>query len=147
MFVEGRHYDRIKTDSEYQMIQEYVHVKWLGKRPPIMDKNGTGDGVGGVGFHTSGEERVLTLHSGYMWNGSDYVPDRSECMRASAIHDAWCRAMKSGDFQNTGKNWNRGAREYAAICRADGLHRFRVWARRATIVGYGIVKYFLRKLF
>ena len=139
MFVEGRHYKLTEKESEYRMIQDYVHLEWLSRRPPIMDDDWAGDGVDGVTFHKMGDEGVLTLHTGYMWNGSRVVRDNPECMRASAIHDAWCKAMNSGQYRNVEENWDRGAHEYAVISVADGLEGWRTESRAAAINFYGDV--------
>ena len=139
MFVEGRHYKAIKMEREYRMLQDYVHLAWFSKRPPMIAKEWAGDGVENVTFHEDVDEGVLTLHRGYEWNGSNVVRDSPECMRASAVHDAWCKAMKAGQFRNVEENWDRGAHEYAAICVDDGLERWRAEGREAAIDFYGEV--------
>ena len=137
MFVKDRHYKVIERDSKYRMIQDYVHLEWLSKRPPMIGGDRTGDPVPNVTLHGDSEEGVLTLHRGFEWNGSNIVRDSPECMRASAIHDAWCKAMKTGQLREVEENWDRGAQEYAAICLEDGLEGWRATSREAAINFYG----------
>ena len=108
----------VELETKYLMLREYRH-EWLGNGPdmsvlvvgsPLLDKY--------VSFSESG----LTLRINYEWNGSNIVVDSPMCMKASAVHDAWCQGMRLGILASTEKNWDRGVDEYIAICRADGLN-------------------------
>ena len=138
--------DYIKTTRGekcvYEMIRPYVHCRWLKKGP--YGEVGA-NGVANTAFHPN--DGVLILECGYQRNGSDYVPDEPGCMRASAVHDAWCRAMSKGQIPNTRKNRNCGVREYIAICRNDGLGLWNRRVRNGAMWGYRVVKYSIRWLF
>ena len=127
MFIESEDYIELEPDERYRMLRDYSHT-WL-------------EGTPAVGNLTIGRKNVtytaneLILHAGYEWNGSDQVKDTPQCMRASAVHDAWCWAMNAGIYVNDRKNWNRGAKEYAAIGSADGLSDAR--ARGKAIRWFG----------
>lgn len=60
----------------------------------------------------------VTLHRGYSWNGSNYVGDPIETLRASALHDAWWQAMDAGIY--TCESRNNADNEYVLICQEDG---------------------------
>ena len=62
----------------------------------------------------------VTLHRGYSWNGSNYVGDTPETLRASALHDAWWQAMVDGIY--TCESRENADREYIFICREDGAN-------------------------
>ena len=118
MFKEGKDYRVVERETKYRMLREHGH-EWLGNRPdksvlvvgsPMLEKF--------VRFTESG----VTLRINYEWNGSNIVVDSPMCMRASAVHDAWCQGMRVGILESTEKNWDRGVDEYIAICRADGLN-------------------------
>ena len=59
-------------------------------------------------------------------------------MRASALHDLWCQAMRERIYANSYRNWLRGASEYRALCIADGMHAWRAWLRYSAVCGYGL---------
>lgn len=137
MFQENVDYEVVDPERKYRMVRDYDH-EWLDKAPdmsklvapsPTLDRY--------VSYRADG----LTLHKDYEWNGSNLVPDTPECMRASAVHDAWCQAMRLGVFSDTEKNWDRGAQEYSAICRADGLRRRDARFREFMIKLAGEFKY------
>lgn len=80
------------------------------------------------------EHCTLTLLRGYAWNGSNVVADVNECMRASAIHDAHCQGMEEGIYVPSLRNWIEAAAEYRHNCIADGMPRWRAWARYTGVV-------------
>ena len=133
MFTEGVDYKVIVPEKKYRMLRNYKH-DWLGK-PPIV-KNHVRK-IDSIQFRTNG----ITLLKGYVWNGDNVVPDRKRTMRASAVHDAWCKSMKKGVYRNRRKNWNRGILEYAKICLDDEVEELEVILRRAAMFKYGIFKY------
>ena len=138
MFQENVDYDVVDPERKYRIVQEYTHSGWLAGAAPDL-----GDGVtsSDIDQYVSFAQDGLTLRRGYEWNGSNLVPDSPECMRASAVHDAWCQAMRLRIYSNTEKNWDRGAEEYAAICRVDGLGRLDARTREFMIKLAGEIKY------
>ena len=82
----------------------------------------------------------MTLEVGYAWNGSDFVTDTDECMRASALHDLWCQAMEEDIYKDNKKNWRRGAKEYRDNCIRDGMPKLEAWLRYAGIRTYGFFR-------
>ena len=127
MFIEGKDYKVIEQDSAYSMLVEYNHERWLCGSGP--DLGLAHPELKGVQFRQDG----MTLLKGYEWNGSNFVTDSPECMRASAVHDAWCTATEHGIYENTKTNWDRGADEYAAICIEDGMDKEKADGRRSPL--------------
>lgn len=118
MFKEGEDYKTIKPEDSYLVLRDYSHT-WIGNGPNLNRfVVASKDLEKFVTFNNRG----LVLHEQYEWNGSNLVVDSPMCMRASAVHDAWCQGMRLGILENTEKNWGRGVDEYIAICRADGLN-------------------------
>ena len=122
---------------KYRVVQPY-HYRWL--RTPILDSKWTGSQLVatiGSGIPVAGltiqptdgrDEHSVTLLPGYAWDGSSGpgVADTKECMRASALHDVWCQAMRlDGMYKNSFPNWCRGALEYRSVCIEDGM----LWSR------------------
>ncbi len=71
---------------------------------------------------------------GYSWDGnSGPAANTLFCLRASALHDAWCQAMDHRYFERGFRNWRRGAIEYRKICRKDGMGRVRAWFRYVVV--------------
>ena len=127
MFEEKKHYKVVEPEAKYQLLQDYEH-KWIDNAPEASEWVLGSEALEKyVNFHSCG----VTLRANYQWNGSNVVVDGSSCMRASAVHDAWCQGMRLGILKNTEKNWDRGVDEYIAICREDGLNfvrsRLREW--------------------
>lgn len=60
----------------------------------------------------------VTLHRGYSWNGSNYAGDTPATLRASALHDAWWRAMEDGIYKCESRE--NADKEYIFICQEDG---------------------------
>ena len=80
----------------------------------------------------------VTLHAGYAWDGnSGPAVNTLTCLRASALHDAWCQAMGAHIFENNFRNWAAGASEYRRICVTDGMFRLRAGWRYLAVLGYG----------
>ena len=136
MFQEGKDYKVIRKDREYVMCRDYSH-KWLQGEKPVIGKFNLPRKKNSATFRKNG----ITLHKGFKWNGSNIVPDSRKCMRASAIHDARVGAMRRRIYEDSENNWDRGAREYEAICLADGMGRRRAARRRIAIEMYGEFKY------
>jgi len=86
------------------------------------------------------DKDCITLLVGYAWNGSTGTPDTMTCMRASALHDAWCQAMRMPVYGNGFRNWRRGAREYRSVYRADGRGRAKAWLRWLALLGCGLLR-------
>ena len=64
----------------------------------------------------------ITLYVNFAWDGnSGPARNTAKCLRASAIHDAWCQAMDAGLYKENCRNWFRGTSEYYSIARADGM--------------------------
>ena len=86
------------------------------------------------------KDNSITLSPGYAWDGSTLASDTPACMRASALHDAWCQTMKADAYQNNYKNWRRGATEYRMVCIQDGMSEPRAWFRWIVLAGYGVFR-------
>lgn len=124
----------------FEVLEDYP-CDWKGNpkprgNPARFIKNSAGKPV--ASFR---EVRAVTLLTGYSWDGnSGPAVNTLKCLRASALHDAWCQAMKLGIFENSLRNWRAGASEYRKICRADGMWRVRAWTRYIAIMSYGVIK-------
>ena len=122
----------------YRLLGKHSHSwrrrprKWSGETTAIP-------ATGGAKVARLDEDGV-TLLVGYSWNGSTGAPDTMACMRASALHDAWCQAMRTRVYGNGYRNWLRGAREYRSICREDGMGRVKARVRWFLVAGYGLVR-------
>lgn len=119
------------VNGKYAMLVDYNHQGWLCGNSP--DLGSAHPSLKNVRFRIDG----MTLLKGYEWNGSDIVTDSPECMRASAVHDAWCDAMEDGIYKYTKANWDMGADEYADICIEDGLDKEEANCRRSYIKSVG----------
>ena len=126
-------YKVIRKDHRYVMLKNYKH-RWLRGETPVLDKGVTPPHRW---RNVTFKKNEMILHKGYEWNGSNIVNDTKECMRASAVHDAWAEAMRRRIYRYSRKNWNRGAREYKAICIADGMRRSKASLRRWAIKNLG----------
>ena len=121
----------------YEVQKEHCH-DWM--REPRAGRNPTRvikarDGCVVVTFH---EVKAVTLYAGYAWDGnSGPAVNTLKCLRASALHDAWCQAMGAGVFANSLRNWAAGASEYQRICQQDGMGWLRAKFRCIAILGYG----------
>ena len=118
MFEEEEHYRVIEPEEKYVLLKDYEH-KWLNTPPEL---NPWVIGSPNLEKYVSFDSEGVTLRKGYQWNGSNIVVDSPNCMRASAVHDAWCQGMRVRILENTEKNWDRGVDEYIAICNQDGLN-------------------------
>lgn len=150
---------------KYRVVAPY-HYRW--NNHPILDGNWRGssrliaatqDGHVVAGLtSTLDDAHSVTLRRDYAWDGSSgpFVGDTPECMRASALHDVWCQAMRQdGMYEDGFRNWRRGAKEYRMVCTRDGMAPSRARLRYvglmakgsaeaglkgATAVGKGVVK-------
>lgn len=124
----------------FKMHKEYRH-EWkrtpkLGSTKPreIQDN-------GGTVVASFQDNDSVTLTPDYSWDGnSGPAVNTLKCLRASALHDAWCQAMQEDIFEGSWMNWMRGASEYRKICRDDGMSRVRAWSRYFAIATYGSFK-------
>lgn len=94
-FEEGVDYneiDRDKNSYRYELVRTYVHADWAKAKPHGAIGS---DRIGSAQFR---QGHALVLDKGYRWNGCDFAPEQAEAMRASAVHDAWCRAMAAGQI-------------------------------------------------
>jgi hypothetical protein len=80
---------------------------------------------------------LLTLSQSFWWNGSSFVQDTPECMRASAFHDALCRMISQGLLPAS----TRPAADklYCELCREDGMSWMQAKVRYAGLRVYGTV--------
>ena len=117
MFVKGVHYKEVRPEVDYRLLRDCVHT-WI-RLPPVMSNPSVE--VHRLDDLVSFDSKGVFLNAGYQWNGSNVVKDSPQCMRASAVHDAWCRGMHRGVLEDTKVNWDRGVEAYAAICEEDGL--------------------------
>ena len=137
MFEEEQHYRVIEREAKYVMLQDHEH-NWIREAPEMnVWVVGSQELSRYVSFHTDG----ITLRTDYQWNGSNIVVDSPSCMRASAVHDAWCQGMRLGILANTEENWDLGVEEYIAICRKDGLNFVRAQLRQCFMKLAGELKF------
>ena len=136
MFVEDTHYRVIEREANYVMLQDHEH-KWTNAPEMNVWVAGSPKLDQYVSFQADG----ITLHADYQWNGSNIVVDSPSCMRASAVHDAWCQGMRLGILANTEENWDLGVEEYIAICRKDGLNFVRAQLRQCFMKLAGELKF------
>jgi hypothetical protein len=77
----------------------------------------------------------LTLWKSFRWNGSSFVQDTPECMRASAFHDALCNLILRGLLPVS----TRPAADklYYDLCREDGMSWMQAKVRYAGLRMFG----------
>jgi len=80
---------------------------------------------------------LLRLDHNFWWNGSSFVQDTPECMRASAFHDALCQMISR-------KLLPRSTRPvadklYYDLCREDGMSWMQAKIRLIGLVIYRTV--------
>jgi hypothetical protein len=80
---------------------------------------------------------LLTIYRGFWWNGSTFVQDTPECMRASAFHDALCRMMAQGLLPVSVRS--AADKLYYELCREDGMSWLQAKVRWAGLRVYGAV--------
>lgn len=79
---------------------------------------------------------LLTLGQNFWWNGSSFVQDTPECMRASAFHDALCRMIVQGLLPASARP--AADKLYYNLCREDGMSWMQAKVRYAGLRLYGI---------
>ena len=134
-----------KTEDRwpYRVLREHDH-RW-GKAPALGGKwNDSAPNTiltdGGLPVADLATKTAILL-VGYAWDGSSGpAKDTWACMRASALHDLWCQAMRKNIYKNSYLNWVRAASEYRRICRADGMPAWRASLRYAALCAYGLKK-------
>ena len=151
----GRHkignfmFEKIGGKLPFRVREDYQHT-WketpiLGPSaagpPPLVITKRLGDVV--VTFNDATD---VILHEDYRWDGnSGPAPNQLECLRASALHDAWSQAIEHRIFARSYRNWRRGAKEYRKVVRDDGLNFFRAWWRYTGLMVYGAWKKFVKR--
>ena len=136
MFVEGDDYRVIRPEEAYVLLRRYEH-SWVHNPPRFKDQAPSEASLGYASFSDAG----MVLEPEYRWNGSNVVVDSSACMRASAVHDAWCQAMGRGILEHSEENWDRGVEEYVAICDEDGLGEFAQRIRERFMLLWGELRF------
>lgn len=79
---------------------------------------------GMAGTHSYVIDGWLYLTKKYRWNGSNVVPDKSESLLASAIHDALCEICRTAKDLSFWAYWRLrrlADKIYRMVCRAQGL--------------------------
>ena len=100
----------------YILLEEHRHDWTTAHRPKTTLAQGEKNSIEDL-FVTFTATSV-TLKRGYSWNGSNYVGDTIETLRASALHDAWWRAMVDGIYECESRE--NADKEYVFICQEDG---------------------------
>ena len=139
-------YKRNPAGGEYKYVIVSAYPYTWKKQPtvqkdvafPASIKNCDGEVV--AVFEVDNGTHKVTLEVDYAWNGSDFVTDTDECMRASALHDLWCQAMEEDIYKDNKKNWRRGAKEYRDNCIRDSMPKLEAWLRYAGIRIYGFFR-------
>jgi hypothetical protein len=96
-----------------------------------------------TGYHAKGvlmeltPDGLLTLGQNFWWNGSSFVQDTPECMRASAFHDALCRMIPQGLIPASVRP--AADKLYYELCREDGMSWMQAKVRYAGLRVYGTV--------
>jgi hypothetical protein len=96
-----------------------------------------------TGHHVKAElmelfpDGLLTLGQSFWWNGSSFVQDTPECMRASAFHDALCRMIRQGLLPASTRS--AADKLYYELCREDGMSWLQAKVRYAGLRIYGTV--------
>ena len=80
---------------------------------------------------------LLTLKKNFCWNGSSFVQDTLECMRASAFHDAMCRMIAEGLLPSSLRG--KADKIYYAICEEDKMPRHRARLRLIGLRAYKVL--------
>lgn len=75
-------YHKVKGKLKYELLEKLTFQTGIRLRKPIQ--------IGRITLRTTG---LLTLGTGYRWDGSTGVPDSEADTRASAGHDALFRLM------------------------------------------------------
>jgi len=71
-------------------------------------------------------EGRLTIKKGYAWDGATGAIDSKNFMRGSLVHDALYQLMREGLLD--ADKWREPSDSILqALCRADGMSRFRAW--------------------
>ena len=71
-------------------------------------------------FITLTMEGLLTVRSGYAWDGPTWLADTKNAMRASLVHDALYQLMRSGRL-DLNLHRNNADKLFRVICREDGM--------------------------
>lgn len=71
-------------------------------------------------------EGILTIKKGYAWDGATGAIDSKNFMRGSLVHDALYQLMREG-LLDANKHKELADRTLQALCRADGMSKFRAW--------------------
>jgi hypothetical protein len=80
---------------------------------------------------------LLRLDRNFCWNGSSFVQDTPECMRASAFHDALCQMISRKLLPRSIRP--KADKLYYNICREDGMSWMQAKVRLTGLVIYRTV--------
>ncbi len=80
---------------------------------------------------------LLILYKNFWWNGSTFVQDTLECMRASAFHDALCRMIAHGLIPKSLRG--KADKLYYSICERDKMPRHRARLRLIGLRAYKVL--------
>ena len=137
----GFKYKEVSGDWPYRITDRYDY-EWKTKPKWELEARTYSIMANGKAVASLANNSV-TLLPGYAWDGSTGVPDTKECMRASALHDVWCQAMRATAYLNDYENWRRAAKEYYDLCVKDGMSKVHAGVRWVGLVTYGAYKFFV----
>ncbi len=102
---------------KYQLMTEYPHTTGLQIGSDVQTEGGY------VHLSKTGH---LALKKGYAWDGpSGPTIDTKNFMRGSLVHDALYQLMREGLLDQ--KYREDADKLLRAICRIDGMSKFRAW--------------------
>ncbi len=78
---------------------------------------------------------LLTLFTGYAWDGASGAIDTDTNLRASACHDALCQLVQSRALDSSWKD--QADREYYRLCLHDGMNPVRAMTHYWAITNNG----------
>lgn len=111
---------------KYELQGRYEHPEPIAIRPDIAVDHP---------FMTLSTEGRLTVEDKYAWDGaSGPVPDTSDVMRASLVHDALYQMIRTGLVpRDGGRNRKRADAVFRDTCIADGMS-----PAKATLLYHGL---------
>ena len=131
--AEGLHLVREDQRWPYRVVQDYSY-RWRNRpRGQLPHTSQELQDSTGAPLAVLLRRRVI-LRTDYRWDGSTYAIDTRKCLKASALHDAWCQAMDEGIFEAGWLNWRRGCLEYRWLCGQAGMSGLRRYGRYSVMV-------------
>jgi len=110
---------------KYYLLEKYSILTKLQPKKSIVS------GGGWVNLTVKG---TLTMKAGYCWNGASSAKDTPSNMRPSLVHDALYQLMREGLLP---QSYRSAADDlYQALCREDGMNRFRAWYHRKVLLHF-----------